>query len=142
VIEPVAFIDSDVIISSLLSQTGAAFALMRAPVHRFISNYSEDELAIVVDRLRISSKGLKKLIQDKFSIVQIDEPISMIRRQYTPFIADIGDAHIVCGAKRSQSRFLITYNTRHFHSERIQQKLDILGYTPAMMLQYLRVREE
>ncbi len=134
------FVDSDVIISSLLSSTGAAFLLLNQTdeLQLFISNVSLDELRIVVKRLGLSEEKLNILIQRQFSLVSLKYSIATIKKEFAEYILDIDDAHIVEGAKEAQVRFLISYNTKHFKADKLKEKFNIILTTPANLLQYLR----
>mgnify|MGYP002683098237 CR=1 FL=1 len=68
-----AFVDSDVIISSLLSDQGAAYALLHqlSQSSLLISNFSERELAIVIARLNIASEKLDSLL----AVLNTMEPV-------------------------------------------------------------------
>ena len=61
------FVDSDVVISSLISQTGAAFLLLNQidSFEQFVSNISVKELEQVVNRLNLDPKKLKYLLGKK-----------------------------------------------------------------------------
>jgi predicted nucleic acid-binding protein len=133
------FVDSDVIISSLLSESGAAFHLLNQEVKLdfFVSNLSVIELEEVAKRLGIDLKKLKSLIEKRFSITRL-EKVDKIRKNFANYVFDINDAHIVAGAKASEARFLISYNVKDYKIERIKEDLDIIILTPGQFLQYLR----
>ncbi len=134
------FIDSDVIISSLISTSGAAYYLLNKTnnVELSVSNYSLTELDIVVKRLRLNKDALDKLIKQKFKVLQISLSLEAIKKKYKEFTTDINDLHIVAGAKQGKVKFLVSYNLRHFYSEKLKSQLDMILITPAKMMQYLR----
>ncbi len=134
------FFDSDVVISSLISELGAAhYLLNRAEnLKLIISNYSEKELKIVCTRLDISQAKLNKLVKEKFEFIKIDKSIKEIQHQFKDYTIDPNDAHIVAGAEFSQAKFLITYNLKHFKVDKIKKDLKVNILTPANLLQYLR----
>lgn len=123
------FIDSGVVISSLISNTGAAFKLINSEheLIRIISNLSVKELRIVMGRLSI-----KKPLPH-FSIQKIKKV-----DKYAAYSTDKNDAHIIAGTHQSGARFLITYNLKHYKSEKIKRELNIIVITPGAFLQYLR----
>lgn len=123
------FVDSDVVVSSLISSTGAAFQLIEEhqEVTKIISNLSIRELEIVKDRLGIS-RPIPKFELTTVSGVE----------KYKDYSLDPNDAHIIAGAHQSGARFLITYNLRHFKTDKIKQDLNIITMTPGTFLQYLR----
>ena len=134
------FVDSDVVISSLISSLGAAFLLLNqtSDLDLFISNKSLEELEKVTERLHIESEGLRKLMRTRFKTVILDESLEEIKSAFTDYVIDIDDAHIVAGAKKANAQFFISYNKKHFKSERIKEDFNIILTTPSNLLQYLR----
>ncbi|TSC86082.1 MAG: Uncharacterized protein G01um101416_732 [Microgenomates group bacterium Gr01-1014_16] len=124
------FVDSDVVISSLISDTGASAQLLKTnnEIKKIISNLSQKELEIVKARLKID-RPLPKLE----TII-----ISNIKK-YSIYSTDPNDAHIVAGAHQAKARFLITYNLKHYRIEKIKQDMNIIVMTPGTFLQYLRL---
>jgi predicted nucleic acid-binding protein len=136
------FIDSDVVISSLISVSGAAYALLHAKSDKFaayVSNYSTAELERVIPRphINISKEHLHQRLLG-LSTIDIKMSDQEIKQQFTEYVTDINDAHIVAGAKIAKASFLITYNIRHFKADTINQDFGVILMTPAMFLQYLR----
>lgn len=135
---PIAFVDSDAVISSLLSKKGASFFLFsQTESDFFISSLSIKELKIVVNRLRIDQQKLNLLIKKKFKVILLKE-IGEIEKKYQDYVLDKNDSHIIAGAVASKAKFLLSYNLRHFKKEKIKQDFDIILLTPAGFLQYLR----
>lgn len=133
-----AFIDTDVVISSMLSQKGAAYFLLhRSKAKLVVSSLSLLEVEGVSKRLNIDDVNLKKAKRN-LQIVKIDEELKAIKGKYKEFVMDINDAHVVAGAHLSKSDYLISYNLRHFKIDRIKNKLGIIILTPALFLQFLR----
>lgn len=133
------FVDSDVIISSLISRNGAAYLLMRdARIDRFISDVSFAELKRVAGVLHLSLKDLQKLVQTRCNVVAIGESKNDMLRRMKEYASDINDAHIVLGARQAKAKFLVTYNMKHFRTEKILDDLGIIVLPPAFLLQYLR----
>lgn len=133
------FIDSDVVISSLLSQSGAAYLLINtSSLQLFISSFSKRELEKVVQRLGIESEMLNKIVVNNLKIVNISVSLDEIKSSFGQYVTDVDDAHIVAGAKTAKAGFLITYNVRDYRIEKIKRDLNILILTPAALLQYLR----
>lgn len=131
------FLDSDVIVASLLSSTGAAFELVNAPlpIERYVSNISTEEIHRVIGRLNISTDSLEKVLM---SCQHVQLALTIEGNIYNSLVTDPTDAHIVAGASLGRCQFLITYNLKHFKLEEIKQKLNIIVYRPAQLLQYLR----
>lgn len=134
------FVDSDVVISSLLSTIGAAYLLLQNKTNKYfyISSISKQELERVCKDLSIKKDKLEKLINEKLKIVNVDMQIKDIKSKYGKYVYDINDAHIVAGAIFSKADFLITYNTKDYKIQKIKNDLNIIIFTPAMLLQYLR----
>lgn len=134
------FLDSDVVISSLISSSGAAYLLINhiKNLELYISNLSLKELEVVVERLKIDKNLLTELVNNRFQKVALKDANEKIKHQYKDYVLDIDDAHIVAGAKEAQVRFLISYNLRHYKLDKIKEDFGIIVLTPAQFLQYLR----
>ena len=133
------FVDSDVIISSLISQKGAAFLLLsKKGLSFYISNLSKRELAIVVERLNIDRIELSSIIKNKLKILTIKETLGSIKTKFSQYTKDPNDAHIVAGASRANAKFLITYNLRDYKIDKIKHDFGIICLNPGQFLQYLR----
>jgi len=133
------FVDSDVVISSLLSQSGAAHFLLNLPsLQFFISSLSKKELEIVIERLNIRGDVLTTLIENNLEVTILSESLNEIKESFKQYVLDEDDAHIVAGAKAAKAHFLITYNVKDFKIEKIKKDLNILILTPGNFLQYLR----
>lgn len=136
------FVDSDVVISSLISQKGAAHLLLSKQKANFvISNISETELEKVANRLGINQDKLQTLVKKKLKIINLTQEIKNIKKKFRDYTSDPNDAHIVAGAAMAKAKFLLTYNLRHFQKQKISKDLDITVLTPAQYLQYLRSLE-
>ncbi len=130
------FIDSDVIISSLLSSKGAAFKLLHeTDITPIVSTASLKELRIVCKRLHIADNALETLIQKKCTVISLQ---TKTQNRYKKYVLDPNDAHVIAGATSAKASFLIFYNLKHFKIEHIKNDLNILCMTPALFLQYLR----
>ncbi|MGH7204329.1 MAG: PIN domain-containing protein [Candidatus Levyibacteriota bacterium] len=134
------FIDSDVIISSLISTTGAAFYLIHQidTIDSLVSNNSVDEIEKVIERLSLNAREFKKLIGNKVSVIEMQQTINEVKKQYATYVLDINDAHIVAGAVKGKVRFLVSYNIKHFKADKLKEDFGIILITPANLLQYIR----
>lgn len=138
---PRVFVDSDVVISSTISKSGAAYYLIsRSNGHSFISNLSRKEIRLASKRLEIDKKGLSKILK-KFKTVRLSKSQRHLKLEYNQHVTDPNDSHIVAGAVAAKARFLISYNLRHFKIDRIKRDFGILLLSPAMFLQYLRSKD-
>ncbi|MDO8599889.1 MAG: PIN domain-containing protein [bacterium] len=132
-----AYLDSDVVISSLISAKGAAYILItHKDLELFISNSSLEEQERVIERLGLDKKKWNSLVINKFYTIKLKALKSQHR--YDQYVSDPNDAHILAGAKQAKAKFLITYNMKHFKVELIKKDLKINMMTPAIFLQYLR----
>ena len=134
------FVDSDVVISSLISPSGAAYKLLHntKEVELYVSSFSTLELEIVVNRLQLDTEKLQKVMSTRFASIEINQSYKKVQEQFARYVRDIDDAHIVAGAKEAKVTFLVSYNIRHFESEKLRQDFQIIVFTPGLFLQYLR----
>ena len=136
---PTAFVDSDVIISSLLSEKGASFFLFsQTKIDLFISSLSLKELKIVVKRLGIEEYKLDTLMEKRLKVVTLKGTKREIEKKFQNYVLDQDDTHIIAGACEAKVKFLLSYNLRHFRKEKIKEDFKIILLTPASFLQYLR----
>lgn len=133
------FVDSDVIISSLLSQLGAGhFLIGSTSLQLFISSLSKKELETVVQRLGIRSDKLTALVEKNLEVTMLSQSLPEIKKSFKKYVLDENDAHILAGAQAAKADFLITYNVKDFKIEKIKKDFGILTLTPGNFLQYLR----
>jgi len=136
---PTVFVDSDVIISSLLSQAGAAYLLLHQKnIKLFISNLSLRESGMVADKLNIPKDKFDNLVQKRVHMVKLKETPKELKIKYKNYVLDLNDAHIVAGSILAKVNFLISYNIRDFKVDKIKTDLGIICLTPGEFLQYLR----
>lgn len=131
------FIDSDVFISAVISNKGASNLLLTNKWSGYdfvISNISVHEIKIVSNRLNLSSIFVNKLLKKLEFCDLIDGDLL----KYQKYVLDVNDAHVVSGTVTSGSRFLLTYNQKHFKIDLLKDDFSILVMTPAMFLQYYR----
>lgn len=134
-----AFVDSDVVVSSLLSQSGAAYALLHtSQITPIISSLSQKELEIVIERLEIPKNQLETLLKQNIKVINAKQTPDELKIKYEKFVTVKYDAHIVAGAKSADVTFLITYNLKHYKIDKIKSELNIIVMKPAVFLQYLR----
>lgn len=133
------FVDSDVVISSLISTKGAAYLLLNSQKEKFtISNISKKELEEVVERLKMNKDNLQDLIQKRLKVIDLKTHLEKIKNDFKEYASDQNDLHIVAAAVRAKAKFLLTYNLRHFNKQKINQDLGINVLTPGQYMQYLR----
>lgn len=139
------FVDSDVVISSLISSKGAAHFLLNEINQEFIiSDVSLIEIERGVSKLSLGKEYSAGLIRNKLRILKLkkrDINLEEIKADFRDYIFDEDDAHIVAGAKKSKAKIILSYNIRHFNKQKIKNDLGITVLTPAQYLQYLRSLE-
>lgn len=131
------FLDTDVIISSLLSSKGASFQLLeRKDIINIISDWIMEETTYTAEKLSIpSSKVLT--IKNTTELINLTNKKEIVNR-FSKYVQDDKDSHVVAGAVISKSRFLITYNLKHYNTLKIKNDFDIIVLTPGLFLQHLR----
>lgn len=137
------YVDSDVVISSLFSGTGAAYYLLnKSSITPVISSLSVQELKNVISRLNIDQNRLLELTKKHLKLVELKQRIASLKTKYSPYVFDVNDGHIVAGAQKEKVSFLLTYNLKHYKIAKIKDDLNIQVITPALFLQYLRSLEK
>lgn len=133
------FLDSDVVISSLLSKTGAAYLLVNSnyPLTKYISTLSILELGKVITKLKITKTTLNETV-NTLDIVELEKNAKKVKESYLNYVRDKDDAHIVAGAVKAKTRFLITYNIKDYKTNKLKMDHKIVVITPGSFLQYLR----
>ncbi len=136
------FLDTDVIISSLLSRSGASYELItHTKVKKIISTAVKKEVIQVSKRHGIEPKKATALLKN-IKIFSINLSKEHILKSYSKFVFDNEDSHVVVGAQKSGSNILLTHNTKHYNITKIKNDLDIVIMKPGNFLQYLRGREK
>ncbi len=133
-----AFLDTDIIIASLLSEKGASYGIIKNPtIDKIVSEFIEKETEEVCKRLNIDIKNSENVFKD-MKILSIGSTKPSILKNYKDFVFDENDTHVIAGAHKSKSKFLLTHNIKHFKIDRIKAKLGIITLKPGNFLQYLR----
>ena len=132
------FLDTDVIISALLSKTGASYELIKSPkVAKTTSKTVQKETNEVAKRLNLGKQETKRI----FKNIRVTPPSltkKEILEKYGKFVFDEKDSHVVAGANRAKSKFLLTHNFKHYQVNKIKAELGIIVLKPGNFLQYLR----
>lgn len=132
------FLDIDVIISALLSKQSASYKVIKNhKIIKTISNSVQEETKEVAKRLDINSSNIKQ-ISKYIKTTPPNLTKGEVLRQYKKFVFDKEDSHIVAGADRTKSKFLLTHNIRHYKTDKIKAGLGIIVLKPGNFLQYLR----
>ncbi len=136
--DPIAiFLDSDVIIAALLSEKGASSEIIKnSAFKKFVSKTITKEVDEVTKRLHIDAPDTK--LFETIHIITLDIKKERLAKKYFAYVSDLEDSHVVAGAERSKSSFLLTHNLKHYNTDLIEQKLKIVVLNPGQFLQYLR----
>lgn len=133
------FVDSDVVLSSLLSSKGAAnFLLTEVDLDLVISNVSLLEIERGIAKLSLDKKQLKSLVKNRLKFIELKESTNKIKESFKNYVFDEDDAHIVAGAQRAKVKVILSYNLKHFNRQKISEDFGITVLAPAQYLQYLR----
>lgn len=104
------FLDSDVLISALLSQTGASFEIIKNPkITKVISKTVEEEICEVASRLNISSPVNTLLKETEVVTLKLEK--TRLSKLYVPYVLDMEDSHVVAGAQKAKVAFLLTLSS-------------------------------
>lgn len=132
------FLDTDVIISSLLSKTGASANLISNPkIEKIITNTIEQEIIEVSQRLNIDNQNTNSTLK-KIKIISLSISKKVLLKNYAEHVIDEKDTHVVAGAHKSKSKFLLSHNSRHYKVNKIENTIGVLVIKPGNFLQYLR----
>lgn len=135
------FLDSDVVISAAISDRGAA-RLLIANAHKIdfcISNLSVKEISAAGAGLSLDPKTLSVLI-DKIRIIKINRTGASLKKAYGKYVTDENDAHVVAGAVLAKTKYLLTYNHKHFREDLVRSEFGIILMRPGSFLQFIRIR--
>ena len=132
------FLDTDVVISALLSKTGASYELIKNPeVSKIVSKTVQKEINEVTKRLNIDKRETKRIFKN-IRATPLNLTKKEVFEEYKKFVFDEKDSHVVAGANRAKSRFLLTHNLKHYQVDKIKAEFGILVLKPGNFLQYLR----
>ncbi|OGG14054.1 hypothetical protein A3D77_00920 [Candidatus Gottesmanbacteria bacterium RIFCSPHIGHO2_02_FULL_39_11] len=129
-------LDSDVVISSLLSHTGASFHLftLKNNFSFAISSIQIQEIDRSCVELGVPKDKFQQNTMPFLKVIPVEKKI----KKYERFVNDIFDSHVVAGATFHKSSFLLTYNLKDYKKEIIKKELGITILTPGLFLQFLR----
>ena len=132
------FLDTDVIISALLSDKGASYKLLNdTKFNKIISKAITEEINEVSRRENINKEAVRAILK-KTIITPLFLFKEKLLKSYSKYVFDEEDSHVVAGAYISKSDFLLTHNLRHYHAVKIRNDLGIKVMRPGDFLQYLR----
>lgn len=132
------FIDANIFIAAVASNTGGSFYLLKAcqkGIYQAVTTKLILEEAKKNILLKLSEKAYQRFIKLIKSLpLEIQPPGSLEEKQRG--IITLKDEHVLAAALESRSDFLITLDKKHFFTSRIKQaKLPIKISTPKDFIQ-------
>ncbi len=135
------FLDSSVLVAGIISQTGASSAILDlGEAGEIIIVLSK---GVLVETDRVFEKkfpGLigefREFIRNLAPVVTADPTAPEIREAES--VIDKGDAPILAAAKKVNVHYLVSLDTRHFHTPRARQYFKNPIVTPAQFLTEFR----
>ncbi len=135
------FLDASALISGIISQTGASAAILDLG--------EAGEILIVLNKFilietdRIFEKKFPGLIDDFRKFIKNLDPIiiadpSPQEIRAAEKVIDKDDAIILAAAKRGNVNYLVSLDTKHFHSKKAKQYFQCPIVTPAQFLMEFR----
>lgn len=132
------FLDSDVIISALLSSKGASFKIINnSKIYKVISQTVAFEIEEVTKKLNISLS--RSNVFQGIETRRLNLGKTRLANDYFRYVIDQEDSHVVAGADEAKVKFLLTHNLKHYKIEAIKKDLSIITMKPGHFLQYLRL---
>jgi len=136
------FLDTDVVISSLLSKTGASHEVINSSkIEKFISKQVKKEVLEVSKRYNISTQEIEFVFKNT-GLISLKISKKSLINDYGEYVSDEQDTHVVFGALKAKVKFLLTHNTKHYNIEKIRKDLDLQILKPGNFLQYLRSKNK
>jgi predicted nucleic acid-binding protein len=135
------FLDTSALIAGLLSPTGAAHEVLRLGETHLIQIVMSQQVLREADR-NLSSK-LPMLLSSYRAFLQrlsphiIEDPSPQAVREATHVIHH-KDAPILAAARQVNVDYLISWNTRHFHTDAVRSFVQFPVLTPGEFLQAFR----
>ena len=135
---PRLFIDSNVIVSCVRSQTGASYLVLHEHSLRcHTSNECQKETEETSTKHSLNPVLVKRAIS-KLTVINLKLSDEEILRRFGKYVIDLDDAHVIAGSKQVRAKFLLTHNLKHFQIDKIKRNLNIEVITPGRFVQSLR----
>ena len=135
------FLDSSVLVAGIISQTGASSAIL--DLGEAVEIIIVLSKGVLVETDRVFEKkfpGLigefREFIRNLAPVVTADPTAPEIREAGS--VIDKGDAPILAAAKKVDVHYLVSLDTRHFHTPKARQYLRNPIVTPAQFLTEFR----
>jgi len=135
------FLDTSALIAGLLSPTGAAHEVLRLGETHLIKIAMSQQVLTEANR-NLSSK-LPTLLSPYRAFLQrlspriVEDPSPQAVREATRVIHH-KDAPILAAARQANVDYLVSWNTRHFHTDAVRSFVQFPVLTPGEFLQVFR----
>ncbi len=141
---PLLFLDTSVLIASVLSEKGASRAIFNLARARYFSLVITEEIAREAKYTIESKFGPKELADLYACLVSFKSsikppPSSLDCEEWDGLIIDPKDCHVVAGAKKYHATVLVTLDKKHFFTDKLIGTVKPFSIqTPAMVLTEFR----
>ena len=137
------FLDADVLVSSLFSEKGASWEILKSKEIKKITSLTVEKEVIQVaqEKLKISSREVKIKLRN-CPVKSLGIKKEELVEKYQGYVLHQEDSHVVAGAHLLKANFLLTYNSKHFCADKIKNELGLIVLKPGFFLQYLRSKEK
>ncbi len=135
------FLDSSVLVAGVISQTGASSAILDlGEAGEIVIVLSK---GVLVETDRVFEKKFPELIGDFRGFIRNLSPIvtadpSAQEIREAENVIDKGDAPILAAARKANIHYLVSLDTRHFHTPKARPYLQSPIVTPAQFLAEFR----
>lgn len=128
------FLDSDVVISALISDQGAAYELLTngGVAKLYTSPYVLKEVERAVIKFKLDRKRFR-FFTDRLSMGS-----NASGTDTSGLVNDPNDGPIIGGAIANRCYFLITFNLKDYRIDEIEKRHNVTVLRPGEYLQYLR----
>lgn len=135
------FVDTNLLVSALISQKGASYEIVQnSNIVKIISPTVSKELTEVSKKFRFRNKDVETILKH-LSLKKVSLKKEKLEEIYSGYVMDTKDTHVLSSAKESKTKFLLTHNIKHFRVEKINNDFGIIVIKPGNFLQYLRSQE-
>ena len=136
------FIDTSVVIAGTVSATGASAAILELCEAGIFEMVVSEQVIIEADR-NFENKfpnliDKYRMFIKNISPVVVDDPSPPEVRSWAKVI-NLKDAPILAAAMGENVNYLITLDTKHFHTERVKEKCSFKVVTPQEFLKEFQI---
>lgn len=133
------FLDADVLVSSLFSEKGASWEILKSKEIKKITSLTvqKEVIQVAQEKLKIGSREVKTKLKN-CPVKSLGIKKEELVEKYQSYVFHQEDSHVVAGAHLLKANFLLTYNSKHFCADKIKNELGLIVLKPGFFLQYLR----